>query len=116
MANEAIHPETADALHFAQSVGLLWEGTRQVIYGGIDTDHVIALCSIVVRVSERRLLRLKSGPRSPETDKAIEELCSYHRSALELLEWAKKPTPEPDWSTAQEKLSSIGAAPLDLQK
>jgi hypothetical protein len=116
MANEAIHPEGSDAHYFAESVGLLWEGTRRVMYGGIETDDLVALCSIVARVSERRLSRLQSGPHSPESDKAIEELRSCHRAALELLAWAKTPTPEPDWSSVAEKLASVGAAPLDFQK
>ncbi len=116
MADEAIHPEGSDALYFAQSVGLLWEGTRRVIYGGIETDHLIALCSVVAQVCERRLARLQSGPHSAESDKAIEELRNYHRAALELLAWAKTPTPEPEWSAVAEKLASVGAAPLDFPK
>jgi hypothetical protein len=116
MANEVIHPEADESLYLAESVGLLWEAIRRVIYGGIETDHLIALCNIVARLSERRLARLKSDPRSPECDKAIQQLCDCHRSALELLAWAKTPTPEPDWSAAQEKLASIGAAPLDSRK
>jgi hypothetical protein len=116
MANEAIHPEADESLYLAESVGLLWEGTRRVIYGGIDTEHLIALCNIVVRLSERRLSRMQSGPRSPECDKAIHQLRNCHQSALELLAWAKKPTPELDWSAVGEKLASIGAAPLDARK
>jgi hypothetical protein len=116
MANEAIHPEADESLYLAESVSLLWEGIRRVIYGGIDTDHLIALCTIAARLCERRLSRLQSGPRSPECDKAIQQLCSCHQSALELLAWAKTPTPEPDWSAVGEKLASIGAAPLDSRK
>jgi hypothetical protein len=116
MADEVIHPEADESLYLAESVGLLWEGTRRVIYGGIDTDHLIALCTIVARLSERRLSRLKSGPCSPECDKAIQQLSNCHQSALELLAWAKAPTPEPDWSAIGEKLASIGAAPLDFRK
>lgn len=116
MANEAIHPEADDSLYLAESVRFLWEATRRVIYGGIDTDHLIALCTIVARLSERRLSRLKSGPRSPECDKAIQQLYNCHQSALDLLAWAKTPTAEPDWSAVGEKLASIGAAPLDFGK
>lgn len=116
MANEAIHPEASDALYFAESVGLLWEGIRRVVYGGIETDHLIALCSVVAQVCERRIARLQSGPQSTESDKAIQELHGYHRSALELLAWSKTPTPEPDWSAVAEKLASVGAAPLDFPK
>ena len=116
MVNDATHPEVNEPLHFAESVRLLWEGTRQVCYGGIDTDQLAALCSIVAGLAEKRIRYLQSAPRSPESSAAIEQLQDYHESALALLAWVKAPAPEPDWSAVAEKLASVGAAPLEPQK
>jgi hypothetical protein len=116
MVKDAIPPEVNEPLHFAQSVRLLWEGTRQVCYGGIDTDQLATLCSIVARLADERILRLQSGPDSASSAAAIQQLRDYHESALALLAWAKAPSPEPDWSALAEKLASVGAAPLELQK
>jgi hypothetical protein len=116
MVMNEIHPETDEALHFAESVRLLWEGTRQVVYGGIDTDDLGTLCSIVARVAERRLLRLQSAPQSSELESVIKQLQDSHDSALVLLAWIKTPTPEPNWSTVAHKLASVGAASLEFHK
>ena len=116
MVKDATHPEVTEPLHFTESVRLLWEATRQVCYGGIDTDELAALCSIVAGLAERRMLRLQSGPRSTESATAIQQLRDCHESALALLAWAKAPAPEPDWSAVAEKLASVGAAPLEFPK
>lgn len=116
MAKDVPHPEVNEPLHFAESVRLLWEGTRQVCYGGIDPDQLAALCSIVAGLAEQRIRYLQSVSRSPESSAAIQQLQDYHESALALLAWVKAPAPEPDWSAIAEKLASVGAAPLDSQK
>ena len=116
MVKDATHPEVNEPVHFAESVRLLWEGTRQVCYGGIDTDHLASLCSIVAGLAEHRILRLQSGPRSTESATAIQQLRDYHESALALLAWAKAPAAEPDWSAVAKKLASVGAVPLEFQK
>lgn len=116
MAKEETHPEINETLHFAESVRLLWEATRRVVYGGIDTDDLAALCSIVARLAESRLLYLQSGDSSSESVSAITQLRDYRESALALLAWTKTPTPEPDWSAVAAQLASVGAPPLEFQK
>lgn len=116
MAKEETHPEVNESLHFAESVRLLWEATRQVVYGGIDTDDLAALCSIVVRLAERRLPRLESGIASFESAAAIAQLRDYRESALKLLSWSQAPASEADWSTIAAKLAAVDAAPLQFQK
>lgn len=116
MANEAIHPEADDARHFAESVNHLWEATRRVVYGGIDTKDLASLCSIVARLAEHRILRLESGNNSSKSAQAIKQLRDYREEALKLLAWTKTPAPEPDWSAVAGKLASVGAPPLEHQK
>ena len=116
MASEETHPEVNESLYFAESVRLLWEATRQVVYGGIDTDDLAALCSIVVRLAERRLLRLECGIASFESAAAIAQLRDYRESAQKLLSWSQAPAPEPNWSTLAAKLAAVGVAPLEFQK
>lgn len=101
---------------FAESVGLLWEGTKRVTYGGIDTDDLAVLCSIVVRVAEHRLLRLQSSVKSSESARAIEQLQNYRESALKLISSMNRRLTEPDWDAIAERLASVGATPLDFQK
>jgi len=116
MVNDATPPEVNEAVHFAESVRLLWEGTRQVCYGGIATDQLAALCSIVAGLAEHRIRRLQCAPHSTESSAAIRQLQDYHEAALALLAWVKAPVPEPDWSAVAESLKSVGAAPLEFQK
>lgn len=116
MAKDMTHPEVNEALHFAESVRLLWEGTRQVCYGGIATDQLATLCSIVAALAERRIWYLQSALPSPDSSAAIQQLQGYHDSALALLAWVTAPPPEPDWSAVAESLKSVGAAPLEFQK
>jgi hypothetical protein len=116
MAKEETHPEVNEALHFAESVRKLWEATRQVVYGGIDTNDLASLCAIVARLAEDRLLLLQSGSPSSESDAAIAQLRDYRDEAQKLLSWTKTPTPEPDWSAVAEQLALAGAPPLEYQK
>ena len=108
--------EVNEAAHFAESVRLLWEATQRVVYGGIDTDDLVELCSIVVRLAEHRLLRLQSGAGSTDSAKAIEQLRECRDAALKVLEAVKAPAPEPDWSAVAAALSTVGAAPLEYLK
>lgn len=116
MVKDVTQPEVDEPLHFAEGVRLLWEGTRQVCYGGIDTDQLATLCSIVAGLAEQRIRYLQSAPRSTESFAAIQQLQDYHESALALLAWVKAPTPEPAWSAVAESLKSVGAAPLEFQR
>jgi hypothetical protein len=97
------------------TVRLLWEGTRKALDGGIDHDDLVSLCDIIVRLADRRLLMIqaKGGPSAAESKAAAEQLRHYHKMASELLQWAKKPAPEPDWAAIAENLKSVGAAPLE---
>jgi len=94
---------------------MLWEGTRRAIDEGIDTEDLAALCSIVVRLAEYRLLIGVSWPRSAESEQAAEQLRWYRKMASDLLQWANTPTHEPDWAAIAERLKSAGAAPLEIQ-
>jgi hypothetical protein len=116
MVKDVTRPEVNEPLHFAESVRLLWEGTRQVCYGGIDTDQLAALCSIVAGLAENRIRRLQSVPSSAESSAAIQQLQEYHEAASALLAWVEAPVPEPDWSAVAEKLASVGVPPLESQK
>ncbi len=98
-----------------EAVRLLWEGTRKALDGGLDNDDLISLCDIIVRVADRRLgiIQAKGDLSAAQSDAAAEQLRHYHQLAFELLQWAKKPAPEPDWAAIAENLKSVGAAPLE---
>jgi hypothetical protein len=96
-----------------EAVRLLWEGTRKAIDEGIDTEALVALCDIIVRLADHRLLHASRG-RSPESDQTVEQLRHYRELAAQLLRWASAPTPEPDWAAVAERLKSIEANPLEL--
>jgi hypothetical protein len=116
MPDKAPHAEFADISQFPEAVRLLWEGTRKAVDAGIDTDDLAALCDIVVRMAEHRLLLLgaECAP-SAEREQAADQLRHYRKLASDLYQWATAPVPEPDWAGAAEKLRSVGAAPLELQ-
>lgn len=94
---------------------LLWEGTRKALDGGIDTEDLVSLCSVIVRLADHRLLILESCEPLSETQEAADQLQHYRKMASDLLQWATKPAPEPDWARLSEKLKSVGAAPLELE-
>ncbi len=98
-----------------ESVRLLWEGTRKALDGGIDTEDLVSLCRVIVRLADDRLLILQSCAPSAESQEVAEQLQHYRKLASDLLQWATKPAPEPDWASLSEKLKSVGDAPLDLE-
>lgn len=98
-----------------ESVRLLWEGTRKALDGGIDTEDLVSLCRVIVRLADDRLLILESCAPSAESQEAADQLQHYRKLASDLLQWATKPAPEPDWASISEKLKSVGAAPLELE-
>jgi hypothetical protein len=103
--------KSLDCWRSAEAVRLLWEGTRKAIDDGIDTDALIALCEVIVRLADHRLLR-ESNSSSCESEKAAEQLRHYRRLASDLLQWASAQAPEPDWERLAQRLETIGAAPL----
>src|SRR5262245_17317093 len=91
----AISQKPLDSSHSVEPVRLLWEGTRQAIEHGIDTEDLIALCGIIMHLADHRLLR-HSCTSSGESDEGDEQLRQYRKLASDLLQWASTPAPEPD--------------------
>ena len=109
---ESVSPANSlDSCRSVEAVRLLWEGTRKAIDDGIDTDALVALCEVIVRLADHRLLR-ESNSSSCESEKAAEQLRHYRRLASDLLQWASAQAPEPDWERLAQRLETIGAAPL----
>jgi hypothetical protein len=115
MQEKETHQEIFERFQSPEAVRLLWEGTRKALDGGLDHDDLISLCDIIVRLADRRLLiiQAKDGPSAAESKAASEQFRHYRKMASELLQWAKKPAPEPDWAAIAENLKSVGAAPLE---
>jgi hypothetical protein len=101
----------------SEAVHLLWEGTRKALDGGVDHDDLVSLCEIIVRLADDRLLFIQARSDSPSTEvqEVANLLLRYRTMASDLLQWATKPTSEPDWAVIAEKLESIAAAPLELE-
>ena len=112
--NETLR-EFSERFHTPEAVRLLWEGTRKALDGGLDNDDLVSLCDIIVRLADHRLriIQAKGDPSATESAAAVEQLRLYHKMASELLQWAKKPAPEPDWAAIAENLKSVGAVPLE---
>jgi hypothetical protein len=115
MKDNGTHRESLKCARSLDTVRLLWEATRRVIAEGIDTEDLVALCGLVVRLAEHRLLDGASCPPSAESEQAAEQLRSYRNMASDLLQWANTPAHEPDWAGLAERLKSAGAAPLEIQ-
>ena len=108
--------EYAKCSQFPEALRLLWEGTHKAADAGIDTDDLVSLCDIIVRLADHRLLRL-TAQYAPSTEgvEAADQVRHYRKMASDLLQWATAPMPEPDWAAVAESLKSVGAAPLELQ-
>lgn len=117
MQENGTHGEFAQRFRSPETVRLLWEGTRKALDGGIDHADLLSLLDIIVRLADHRLLfiQVTCDPPSAESDVVAEQLRLYRKMAFELLQWAKKPAPEPDWAAVAEYLKSVGAAPLDFE-
>lgn len=116
MQKKETDQEISERFQSPEAVRLLWEGTRKALDGGLDNDDLVSLCDIIVRLADHRLLilQVKCDPPSVEAEIAAEQLRTYRKMASDLLQWAKKPAPEPDWAAVAESLKSAGAAPLDF--
>ena len=116
MQENGTERELSERVHSPDAVRLLWEGTRKALDGGMDHDDLISLCDIIVRLADHRLLILQAKPEShsAESEEAAKQFRLYRQMASELLEWAKKPAPEPDWAAVEANLKAVGAAPLEL--
>jgi hypothetical protein len=108
MQENGTQPELAERIRFPEAVRLLWEGTRKAIDGGIDTKDLISLCDITVRLADHRLLFLQAekGVPSAESQEAVNQLRHYRKLASDLLQWASRPMPEPDWAVIAEQMAS----------
>jgi len=114
MQEKGANWESSEHSQSADAVRLLWEGTRKALDGGIDTKDLVALCDIIVRLADHRLLIIQTAPPSAETAEAVKDIRQYRDLAADVLHRASKPAPEPDWSAVAESLASVGAAPLEL--
>jgi hypothetical protein len=115
MNENGTHTESLECSQFPEAVRLLWEGTRKAVDAGIDTDDLVVLCNIMVRLADHRLLFLGQFAPSRGCEEAAGLLQHYRKMASELLQWAAAPTPEPDWADIEERLQSVGAASLEFQ-
>lgn len=116
MQENGTQSELAERFRFPESVRLLWEGTRKAIDGGIDTKDLVSLCDIIVRLADHRLLFLEAGCGSPEAEtmQAANQLRHYRKLASDLLQWATRPMPEPDWAVVAERMASAEAVSPEL--
>jgi hypothetical protein len=117
MQENGTKPELAERFRFPEAVRLLWEGTRKAIDGGIDTKDLVSLCDIIVRLADHRLLSIQSGCNLPaaESQEATNQLWHYRKLASDLLQWASRPMPEPDWAVIADRMASGGTGPLGSQ-
>jgi hypothetical protein len=108
--------EPSEHFQSSNAVRLLWEGTRKALDGGIDTKDLVALCDIIVRLADHRLLiiQVNCDPRSAEIEEAAKQLRHYRDLAADVFHRASKTAPEPDWAAIAESLASVGAAPLEF--
>jgi hypothetical protein len=116
MQDDGVNQELSDSFDSPDAVRLLWEGTRKALNGGIDTKDLAALCDIIVRLADHRLLimQVKCDPHLAETEAAVKQLRCYRDLAASVLQKASKQAPEPDWTAVAKSLESAGAAPLEL--
>jgi hypothetical protein len=107
MQDNGTKPESAERFRFPESVRLLWEGTRKAIDRGIDTKDLVSLCDIIVRLADHRLLLIQAecGIPAAESQEAVNELRHYRKLASDLLQWASRPMPEPDWAVITESMA-----------
>ena len=114
MQDNEIRPESAERFRSPEAVRLLWEGTRKAIDGGIDTKDLVSLCDIIVRLADHRLLFTQADCGSPaaESQEVANQIRHYRKLASDLLQWASRPMPEPDWAAIAERTTSVESAPL----
>jgi len=115
MQENGIQRESSRCARSLDSVRLLWEGTQKALAEGLDTEDLVTLCGIVVRLAEHGLLVGASASASSECEQDAEQLRSYRNKASNLLRWVSTPAGEPDWAGIAERLKSAGAAPLEIQ-
>jgi hypothetical protein len=91
---------------------LLWEGTQKAVEEwGMDRSDLAALCAIVVRLADHRLMVIEACCSPPGSEKVAEQVRHYRALASDLLRSAAASPAEPDWGEVAEKLRSVGAAP-----
>jgi hypothetical protein len=109
MQENGTKSELAERFRFPEAVRLLWEGTRKAIDGGIDTKDLVSLCDIIVRLADHRLLFVQAecGAPATESQETANQLRHYRKLASDLLQWASRPMPEPDWAVIDMRASLI---------
>ena len=99
----------------SEAIRLLWEGTQKAVEEwGIDRSDLAALCDIVVRLADHRLMLIEACGSPPGSEKVVEQVRHYRELAANLLRSAAASPPEPGWGGVADKLRSVGAAPLDF--
>ena len=80
----------------------------------LSMDTLAALCDIVVRLADHRLMLIEVCCSPPGSEKVAEQVRHYRQLASDLLRSAAASPPEPDWGAVAEKLRSVGPTPLDF--
>jgi hypothetical protein len=107
MQENGTQPQFAECSQFPEAVRLLWEGTQKALdEWGTDRSDLVSLCDIIVRLADHRLQVVASCGSPPGSEQVAEQLRHYRRLASDLLQWAAKPPPEPDWAKVADKLPS----------
>ncbi len=115
MPHHGDRQEFPESFQFPEAIRLLWEGTRKAVEEwGMDRSDLAALCDIVVRLADHRLMLIEACCSPPGSEKIAEQVRNYRELASHLLRSASASPTEPDWGGVAEKLRSVGAAPLDI--
>ena len=112
MPQNGNHQEFPECFQFPEAIRLLWEGTQKAVEEwGIDRSDLAALCEIVVRLADHRLMLIEACGSPPGSEKVAEQVRNYRELASYLLQSASALPSEPDWGGVAEKLHSVGAPP-----
>ena len=107
MPGNGNHQEFPECFQFPEAVRLLWEGTQKAVEeGGMAQSDLDALCDIVVRLADHRLMLIEACGSSPGSEKVMEQVRHYRELASHWLRSAAVSPPEPDWGGVAEKLRS----------
>jgi hypothetical protein len=94
---------------------LLWEATEKALgEAGMDRNDLASLCSIIVRLSDHRLLLIQAKYSSGEFEQAAKQVQHYRQLAWDRLQWASKSLPEPDWAEIDKRIQTTAVPALDF--
>jgi hypothetical protein len=117
MAKKRAEPASANdsEFQFSEAVSMLWEGMQKALAEtGLDRSDLAALCDIIVRLADHRLLLIEAKYSPPQSEQAADQVRHYRKLASDLHRRASTPPPDPDWSEVSERLRSVGSPALEL--